>query len=93
MIRLRADAVHTLQTQAQDYLDMTFPDAPILPYALRESTDKTYYHLDEAPHKELVGNLVGQGSLSNLTTDQKREIEMAFNLNPVFRAIKKYNTC
>jgi hypothetical protein len=45
MIRLRADAVHTLQTQAQDYLDMTFPDAPILPYALRESTDKTYYHL------------------------------------------------
>jgi signal transduction histidine kinase len=89
MIRLRADAVHTLQTQAQDYLDMTFPDAPILPYALRESTDKTYYHLDEAPHKELVGNLVGQGSLSNLTTDQKREIEMAFNLNPVFRAIKK----
>ncbi len=68
---------------------MLMPVDPVLPYALRESADRTYYHLDEAPNKELVGNLVGQGSLANLTIDQKREIEMAFHLNPVFRAIKK----
>lgn len=89
LIRIRADAVYALQTQAQDSLAMTLGDKPVLPYGLQESSDGTYYHLDEASDKQLVGNLVGQGRLSDLTIDQKREIEMAFNLNPQFRAIRK----
>ena len=89
LIHVRADAVHGLQTQAQAYLEMKKFVQPELPYALKNDSTGTYYHLDEAPDKKLVGNLVGEGSLANLTIDQRREIDMAYSLNPQFKALKK----
>ncbi|MGI4851173.1 MAG: ATP-binding protein [Janthinobacterium lividum] len=89
LIRVRADAVHGLQIQAQGYLAMKQFMQPELPYGLQENATGTYYHLDNTPEKRLVGNLVGKGSLAELTLDQRREIDMAYSLNPHFRALKE----
>lgn len=89
LIRVRADAVYGLQIQAQGYLAMKRYGQPELPSGLQENAAGTYYHLDNTPNKKLVGNLVGQGSLAELTLNQRREIDMAYSLNPQFRALKK----
>ena len=89
LVRVRADAVYGLQIQAQGYLAMKRFTQPELPYGLQENDTGTYYHLDNTPHKKLIGNLVGQGPLAQLTWDQRREIDMAYSLNPQFKALKK----
>ncbi|CAN2047530.1 hypothetical protein GMMP1_910022 [Candidatus Magnetomoraceae bacterium gMMP-1] len=59
---------------------------------LKNNTSEEYFHLDEFMPpivREMIGNLTGDGSIKQRSRDYYREIYMALNLNPRFRAIKR----
>ncbi len=58
--------------------------------ALRDNAAGDYFHLDDyrSPLTEaMVGNLTGSGSIQHRSPDFYRELHMALDLNPQFRAI------
>ena len=86
--------VRTLQLSAEaDLTDRTlYPDqtSPQAFGALRNNAEDGYFHLDNFRPpitKETIGNLTGNGSIQRRSPDFYRELHMALNLNPRFRAI------
>jgi diguanylate cyclase (GGDEF)-like protein len=86
--------VRTLQLSAEaDLTDRALHPGQASPPAfgaLRDNTEGDYFHLDNyrPPLTEkMLGNLTGSGSIQRRSPDFYRELHMALNLNPRFRAI------
>ena len=60
--------------------------------SLKESDDRTRYHLDTFSSpltRDMIGNLTGLGSFRNRDRDYYRDINMALNLNTLFCSASK----
>jgi signal transduction histidine kinase len=85
--------VNIIQNSAQNYFLRTSTEdlpASLLLTSLSQLSPQEFYALDNIPAPftpENTANLSGQGILQQLNTEQKREIEMAFTLNPLFQSI------
>jgi sigma-B regulation protein RsbU (phosphoserine phosphatase) len=84
----------SFQVAAESYLKTHLQqERPSLLFSqIENGSNSDLYNLDQigAPFtEEMVGNLTGTGSLSNLSEDVRREIEMALSLNPLFQASKE----
>lgn len=90
----RADHnVRLMQNTAHNYFlrySNNNPQTSILLASLTQLPSKEFYALDNIPAPftpENTANLSGKGMLQQLNTEQKREIEMALTLNPLFQSI------
>ena len=87
--------IKTLQTAAQGYL-LSHPQQNLPPSLLFSSLIQAptpgFYIQDKIPaplQPSDVGSVYGKGRLTNFDLNQKRELELGFALNPLFKAIKQ----
>ncbi|MGB0524706.1 MAG: SpoIIE family protein phosphatase [Flammeovirgaceae bacterium] len=90
IIEACVEHVRALKIRAEDYLNMPHLERtqPLFDY-LSDNSTENYYHLDSlpiAPKNDFTGSLTGKGSLKDLSTAKKREINMALSLNHLFKA-------
>jgi signal transduction histidine kinase/DNA-binding NarL/FixJ family response regulator len=91
LVKGASDHVNMLQIEAQDYL-VAHPQkqSPSLLFSQLENLPhQNYYALDQVkpPFTETaIANLTGKGKITDLSPAAQREIEMALNLNAVFRS-------
>lgn len=93
MLRVAKDHVEGMKIKAETYFS-THPQVSHSPlfFQLQQSSSDEY-HLDEIkpPYSnKITANLTGIGSLQNRDQDFYRELEMAFELNPLFQ-MASYN--
>lgn len=90
IIEACVEHVRALKIRAEDYLNMPhLENTQKLFHYLSDHPTKNYYHLDSLPQyskTDFTGNLSGKGSLSKLTNEKEREINMALSLNHLFKA-------
>lgn len=94
-IHTARDQVEAMKIKAQSYLAI-HSEVPILPsplFSQLQNVTEQSYNLDtiKPPFTDkIVSNITGTGSLKNRSGDFYREIEMVFDLNPLFQ-IATYN--
>jgi hypothetical protein len=92
-MKLAVDSVKLMQNSAQTYLLRTTAEnlpPSLLFNHLTQLPNQEFYALDAVPApftSKNTANLSGKGIIQALNSEQKREIEMAFTLNPLFQAI------
>ncbi|MBS0271361.1 MAG: GHKL domain-containing protein [Proteobacteria bacterium] len=98
-VNLRARAiqgyVHGLKIAAENalfYVKNFGTVSPLFPY-LKNNLENTSYSLDTGPKidKAKLGNLTGLGSIENLSSDLKNELNMALALNSFFEIALRSN--
>jgi len=90
LISAVTDHLNLMQNQAEAHFLKQEKEPGVLFNALLNSDDKSY-SLDNIPApytKADLGNLTGNGNISNLSQSVKQEIEMAFGLSSLFQGVK-----
>jgi hypothetical protein len=90
LISAVTDHLNLMQNQAEAHFLTKAKESGVLFDAL-SSKDGDSYSLDNIPTpytKADLGNLTGNGKISNLSQSVKQEIEMAFGLNSLFQGVK-----
>jgi signal transduction histidine kinase len=93
-LEITTSRVDALQLQADTALDLSADHPPSVSVfnQLQELPGQQFFVMDllRSPlTSEMVGNLTGQGDLSDRSADFQRELNMALNLNSSFQAIKR----
>lgn len=88
LLRLRYDAVKTMQRQARLFLNhpqqMLESDLHLI-----DLPQKHLYYLQVSPQdQETYGSITGEGSINQLSQDTRQEIRMAYSLSPLMSVLK-----
>ncbi|MBW4553078.1 MAG: hypothetical protein KME35_18495 [Aphanocapsa sp. GSE-SYN-MK-11-07L] len=93
-LEITTSRVDALQLQANTALDLSADRPPLVSVfnQVQELPGQQFFVMDQVRSpltSEMVGNLTGQGELSDRSADFQRELNMALNLNSSFQATKR----